>query len=385
MPDHRQANLFIDDARAELGERRARIVRANGVEHELWFRSDGRPLSTASGADPFLLAALLPFMGDGQPVHVHGAVSKRLLANLAEWQAVWSRWRPERYSPVEITADQVVDLRPTSDAAVVAFSGGVDAAYTVHRHRSGRAGWGAVDLRLALLVHGFDIALDNDEAFASAAQRARRVLDGTGIELCTIATNLRSELDIDWEDAFAIVVSAALALLTPQVGIGLIGSSEPYDQLVLPWGSNPITDPLSSSGLLDVRHDGASATRTEKVGALLEWPQAAAALRFCWQGEQQDRNCGECEKCVRTLQNFKLNGVDDPACFDHTPADRILALTSSVQVAEWQQIQREALASGRHEIAEFATRVLAASQTDDRITMRSIITRLRSWGSRRRA
>ena len=45
-------------------------------------------------------------------------------------------------------------------------------------------------------------------------------------------------------------------------------------------------------------------------------PTALKTLKVCWQGEPQDRNCGLCEKCVRTRLNLLSVGVLDPPCFD---------------------------------------------------------------------
>ena len=41
---------------------------------------------------------------------------------------------------------------------------------------------------------------------------------------------------------------------------------------------------------------------------------------MCWEGPDQGRNCGACDKCVRTRLHFKVVGVPEPECFD-TPFD----------------------------------------------------------------
>ena len=54
-------------------------------------------------------------------------------------------------------------------------------------------------------------------------------------------------------------------MLADEFQYGLIGSSEPYDALVIPWGSSPITDYLLSGDRLSIVHDGAGFSRTDKV------------------------------------------------------------------------------------------------------------------------
>ena len=105
-------------------------------------------------------------------------------------------------------------------------------------------------------------------------------------------------------------------LLSAEFSTALIGSSEPYDALVLPWGSNPVTDHLLSGGNLTIVHDGAAFSRTDKIAFLSGVPSAVQSLKVCWEGKQQGRNCGVCEKCVRTQLNFLAIGVTQPPCFD---------------------------------------------------------------------
>ncbi len=36
---------------------------------------------------------------------------------------------------------------------------------------------------------------------------------------------------------------------------------------------------------------------------------------MCWEGVDQGRNCGVCEKCIRTKLNFLAAGIESPECF----------------------------------------------------------------------
>lgn len=314
-----QGVLKLDDNRAGDGFRAAKMLLPDGNTHDLWFRSHSGPLS-AEVADIFLMASLQPWMHLGVSVHVEGTLTRRLLIGLEEWQNAWARWKPERYQKVAISCDEIVDDSTRSTRAIAAFSGGVDSTFTVHQQLTGAAGWGAADLRAALLVQGFDIPLSDEAAFLGAVRRAGRILGGTGVEILSLSTNAR-QLTIDWEDSFGILVAASLASYAPKFGIGLIGSGKSYDHLVMPWGSSPILDPLTSTGFMEIRHEGAGATRTEKVEAIGRWQNAAQYLRVCYQGLQRDRNCGRCEKCIRTMLNFRAVGLPVPPCFDRTATD----------------------------------------------------------------
>lgn len=281
-------------------------------------------------------------MQEGLDVHVHGVVSERLLRGLTEWQLAWSRWRPERYHQVQITVDDVGHDVPTTDGAVAAFSGGVDAAYTLLRHVNRDAEWQTAAVSAVVMVHGFDIPLQDSEVFTRAAERVRRMLDGLDIELITVSTNLR-DLLLSWEDFHALALAASMQLLAPEFSIGLIGSSEPYRRMLFPWGSNPATDHLLSSNLIEIRHDGAGASRTDKVRYIARSDRMTKNLRFCWQGDRLDRNCGRCEKCQRTHLNFRLAGVDDSVCFeDPFIPDPYVILKGVEPQNQWRTLLEEA-------------------------------------------
>ncbi|HEY1134325.1 MAG TPA: hypothetical protein VGE77_07080 [Nocardioides sp.] len=107
----KQGHIRVDDERADRGERRATIEVSADDSRELWFTSDHGALSTDT-ADAFLLGSLLVWMSTGVDVHVHGTLTRRLLAGLEEWQAAWVLWRPDRYRKITITADTVIDATP---------------------------------------------------------------------------------------------------------------------------------------------------------------------------------------------------------------------------------------------------------------------------------
>jgi hypothetical protein len=282
----------------------------------LWFERLDQPLGQVSTLDVALTATILAWMRSGvSQVALHGTVSRTLLMNLEELQLVWSRWRPQVYSQVEFLPDNIIDDVPEGVGAVSAFSGGVDATFTVMRHAlEERNPWGA-ELHEVVMIHGFDIPLDTPEDFDLAVARGERLLATTGLPVARIRTNAK-EINQKWEDAFGLLVSSVLLTFAGKRRWGLIGSSEPYDALVLPWGSTPIQDWMASTGAMSIRHDGAGFSRSDKVAALGEWPDALNELRVCWAGERRYRNCGRCEKCIRTMLNFQAVGLDVPGCFE---------------------------------------------------------------------
>lgn len=334
-------------------QRRACVIKetsTNGepTEKEFWFIYPiGLPMPEDGNCDSYLLATLLYAMKLEADIYIHGNVSKDLLANLTEFQHVWERWYPELYSLVEIKVDHIRENEVRVDGAVSAFSGGADAQFTSYRHAKGKAGYGTQSLRAGVFVHGFDISLDDVKGFSGAAKKAAESLNDLGLTLLIVKTNIRKTFPINWEHYCGAALASVLCGLKNYAGAGLIGSSDSYERLP-PWGSHPMTDPLLSSGNFRVIHDGSGFNRTEKLKVIAKWPLGIQNLRVCWEGDQTDRNCGSCEKCVRTRMNFLVAGIVNPSCFD-TPLRkehlRKISPSSGIRV-EWAKISREITKTG---------------------------------------
>ena len=291
-----------------------------------------------SHCNSFVLAALFLAMDYPAELVVHCGVDRYLLENLIEFQIAWQAWQP-RYQLIDITVDQEITQKitqktpslenhpqnylqnqETSKPAVMAFSGGVDSCFTLGRHTKFDIGRQRQDLQAGVMIHGFDIPLNQPEVFAKALARSQIILDSVGVELIPMATNFR-ELNQDWEDVHGAAIVSCLMLLENIYPLGLIASGPSYKSLVFPQGSNPLTDRYLSSSSFSVIHDGAGSTRLEKIQAISDWQEVREHLRVCWQGAELDKNCCKCEKCIRSILSFRAVGAGLPSCFplDVTP------------------------------------------------------------------
>jgi hypothetical protein len=308
-------------------------------DFEHWYRVP-EPWADAvvESADPFVLPLLYRAMADDRPLVVDGPASPSMLRNLVEYQAAIARLSREaphegqpRFHEVDIeVSDESERVRPADDA-VAAFSGGIDSTYTVQRHAFGLLGRATRPLTAAVLVQGFDIALDEVEGFAHAAARARRILDDVGVELIEVASNVRWG-EPTWLDLHGLAVPAALTLFGGRFSEGIVAGTVPYERLDTARGQHPALDWMAGSDAFTVIHDGAAADRIEKAESLLVWDAAMADLRFCFVGSREGINCGRCPKCVKTWMVFRALGVT-PACFDvpvtEEVVDRLLPELSS--------------------------------------------------------
>jgi hypothetical protein len=299
---------------------RAVIERDEQGPFRLWFSVPARyrPILSTT-CDPFAVAAIFVAMRESSGLLIHGEVSSELLRNLEAFVDVWSSWVPSVYSHIDISAEkeyQSGDARGKSKA-IMAFSGGLDSCFTAYRHNKGLCGRERQDLAAGVMVHGFDIPLSDQNGFARAADKSRLLLESLGIEAIPMATNFRGFGD-DWDDAHGAAVAACLMLFQNGFGRGVVASSFSYDNLYLniPWGSNPLTDRLLSTGDFRITNDGSRFTRVQKLRQLVEWPEFHRHLRVCWEGRDHDRNCCACEKCIRNIIAYHALGMALPECFE---------------------------------------------------------------------
>jgi len=321
-----RSTLDIHPERRETGDhiRYEFLLRYDGIaaREELLFYEfsrDNAP-SPVDNYDGVLCAVLLHAMAQGRDIRLHGPATSTALLNLDELQLAWCRWLPQRYRPVGIEVDTIINSfpRPTL-RTICAFSGGVDSTFTL-LHAKARTVEPRYAVDTVLLVHGFDVFLSNDGALRELIGRTSAVREAAGVQLRVVRTNSKELRLQKWEHSHGLELAACLHLFSADFSNAMIASSKPYDALVLPYGSNPVTDHLLSGGSLRIVHDGAAFSRMDKIAFLMKEPAALRSLKVCWEGEHQGRNCGICEKCVRTRLNFMALGMSNPPCFD-TPLD----------------------------------------------------------------
>lgn len=302
----------------------ARLELGSGGEELLWYDYPAEHReSLTDDADPYVVALALRMAQESRPVRVHGRVSPSLLRNLEQYVAAWAAWRPDRYAPIEIAADDETEREPPAGPpqAVCSFSGGIDSSFTAYRHAKGVTTRFPEPLTAGVMVRGFDIPLEQTEMFVRASEKVRRQFDSLGLELIPVATSFRS-LGLDWVETFGAAVASVMMLLGRRFSRGLIAQGVPfssYEHLV--EGSNPLTDPLLSSDGFRVIPDGAESSRIDKVRAIAAWPEALEELRVCARGREKDRNCCRCEKCIRSILSFRALGLPRPACFPREVSD----------------------------------------------------------------
>ena len=292
------------------------------VYYEVIGDPDFRPLEVLDG---LATTALFWCMENSLDLHVEGRISKRWLQNSNLFMESWRRWFPEKYREIVVTADTVVSVATGNEnlthdretRSVAPFSGGIDSTFSVLRHNplAPLLGEASFPISAAVFVHGFDIPIGLDGVANSAKNRLQPLLKKFKIPMIEVRTNLREVLPLDWEHSHGAALAGVLHQFSHIAANGLIPSAQSVDGVLSPWGTHPVTDHDLSGDLMHIVHDGAGFDRLTKTSIVAKNTLAVKGLRVCWEGPDLDRNCGRCEKCLRTMMALNIAGVDTKKAF----------------------------------------------------------------------
>jgi hypothetical protein len=298
----------IGSIEASPGELRF-VVDLAGTSREIWIRSS---VPVVSGADAAVALALTPAMTVPGPLRVDAPVDELFARRVPEIQGIFRSWAKSGEWPgIEAARHQVELLCPRSetppcdpDAGVGAFfSGGVDSFATLLRNPE------ITDL---IYIQGFDVPVG--DLFAAYHARMRdtvgRVADGLDKSLITVETNARELYEPTLKGpAFGGGFRAGVVrFLAPRLGRIYTASGLHYDRLA-PNSGHPLLDHLWGAGRVEFVHDGAELRRVDKLELIAGNTIAQATLRVCWADPESERNCGRCEKCLRTMVALEALGA----------------------------------------------------------------------------
>jgi hypothetical protein len=273
----------------------------NGGELSTWFSCQQ---GIGSASDSLAALTLLPAMRAGSPLELTEPVSPRLLSTLSRIQDIYHAWDPDRFERISVQAGTRMEQKTPAPGVGCLFSGGLDSFYTLLKHRE--------EVTHLIFADGYDIPLQDTGRRERAVSVARKVADELGKTLIEVHTDLQlftRDVGVMWEIYHGAALAAAALLFQDRLGRVLIPASFSYADL-FPWGSHPVLDPLWSTEQTTIEHSGCEATRIERAGYVSAYPVAMRNLRVCSE-HRADYNCGQCEKCLRTMMNLRAAGVSN--------------------------------------------------------------------------
>lgn len=306
--------IVAEDIR--IGEERGGAVlscrlRGSGLPARLWFEVPGEHAGSLAAGDAFLPPLLLAAMRRGARLVIDGQVSAALLRATPTIMEIFEQASPVIGRPMRAVGIEAAGRppQPRGPAAGAFFSGGIDSFYTVLRNV---ARYGLDDPRRLthlIAVHGFDVRLGDTALFAQVQERLTSAARDLGALLVPVRTNARDVVHgIPWDYAHgAAMVGSGLALGRLLHTCYIAGANSMRTSGF--YGTHPGLDPLWSTEATEFVNDGPMLGKLVKAPVVLESPVALRTLRVCWENRGGAYNCGQCEKCLRTMVVLTLCGA----------------------------------------------------------------------------
>ncbi len=188
------------------------------------------------------------------------------------------------------------------------YSLGVDSNYTLSKSLSSDSN----RIPRLVMVEGFDVYLWERHRFPPMREAATELAMQLGTEVLVVTTNLREFSDrvTDWVRYFhGPALASTVLALGSCFSTCKVAASQTYRSLI-PRGAHPLLDPLWGSDTTAFEHDGLEANRLEKTRAIARFPALLRNLRVCATSDlTKAYNCGECEKCIRTMIYLEIAGA----------------------------------------------------------------------------
>jgi hypothetical protein len=271
-------------------------------------------------------------------LEIAGPVTSTILERLDEYLWIWSVWRPDLFRHVPIRATDEVGEVVAADrgGAVMGFSGGVDASFSLAAHSSRLLGRLSHPVDLGVLVVGWDIRHGDSAGITKAADSARTALDAYGARTAVISTNWQQDFCAAWFMSFNAGLMGILHTFSDVCSAAIHATDHNYlDELKMPpYGSHMAINHLLGRPGFPVISSGGTHRRIERVAALADHPVLLEGLRVCYQEGASGANCGHCEKCVRTQLELRVTGIQADSAFPSPmePADLDAAKVTNATV-----------------------------------------------------
>ena len=287
------------------------------IETPLEFRDD-----LNCNPNTFITAGIMPAMRHGEKrILVDGSVCPQLRNGLETACLQFRKWYGSGvFDPVSIEATGGFKAASPSTPARVAsfFSGGVDSMTTLRSNRLDFPLDHPASISDCVLLYGFDLGgyenlPGNRENFEYAVSSCSRLAALENFTLIPVYSNVRY-LDDDDSNMYQFYFGAILAAIahgfTKRITTALIPSCACVLGGMSPMGSHPLLDRNYGSAVLTIEHDGARFSRFEKTGLIADWDNGLKHLSTCWNAfrSRDVLNCGECEKCIRTMATLLVYG-----------------------------------------------------------------------------
>jgi len=283
-------------------------------------------------------------------------LDETFLFSLKKIRKVFEGFYPKFSSSGSIHVQKIITNKFNNTQSALLFSGGLDSlvSYITHKDQN------------PILITLLKPYKSNNDYHNKIRNFHRKFADHEGMEIHFIESKMMDELSdtlnnrllarefnvYNWWGGVShglILLGLCAPLTVERIGRVILASS--YQKKIrTPHGSHFLVSTDFSWADVNVFYDASDLTRQGKIRHVLKAnPQYHKYLRCCLssnEGRADLKNCGDCEKCLRTIAGLILEGIDPNKCnFDikNNILDYIkkLFITGSLQtyLYTWEVIQ----------------------------------------------
>ncbi|MEI0529331.1 hypothetical protein R4J00_11900 [Brachyspira intermedia] len=287
--------------------------------------------------DPYVFFNIFKMMSIGGNCIIRGNVNKSFLDNLEMFTECWKVWFPDKCKDIKIIADKEIDDEPKklNNDAVLCFSGGLDSVSSLYRHYKGLVGRNNKNIKKLLKVGGArtpQVIRSRTDPHYNDINKviSNRIMDiakDINFNVTEIDTNVyKIDSVFNWGDEF-IGLFVGVMMLYQDIYNNLLIASDEFvlqDSIIVPHGSNPISNKFIKSNQFNLITDGEFLTRVNKIESIKDWGFALKNMDACdYFKSETHKLCGKCAKCLVTKLNYKainanvnFNEIYDDPSFD---------------------------------------------------------------------
>lgn len=272
--------------------------------------------------------AVLPLLGNILPVAwicdasvIVPSIDKSFYDSIPDFKKGYIEMHPKISFKGELKAGAVEQNTLTGGAGCLAFfSGGVDAFNTLVSH---------IDEKPTLVtLWGSDVKLDDVPGWKNVSDHVDSVCSEFGLDKVTVKSNFRSIIregvldslvtaagDGWWhgfQHGLGLITHAAPIAYVLNKSVVYIASSYTIAEKGVSCASDPTIDNFIRFGSTRVVHDGYEFNRQMKIINITNYVKHSGhriRVHVCWRSKG-GRNCGRCEKCIRTILGLYAAGAD---------------------------------------------------------------------------
>jgi hypothetical protein len=332
----------------------------------------------------FLVACIMPAMHHGEErVFINAEICPELRNGLITAMSWVNHWYEPGRQIVQIEAKKMTHLPTprTPQRAASFFSGGIDSLATLRANRLNFPLEHPSSIKDGLFIcwPGYKLDSEQSESFDPVRRSLSQVAQDADISLIPVRTNIgQLDKDLDFlEKAFygAILSAIAHSFSRRFTAVNIASSLDIYN--LYPYGTHPILDPNYSSSELRIIHDSIVLSRFAKTKIVADWDVGLQNIRVCDNKEfikPGGLNCGQCEKCLRTMTGLLALGVlDKTRAFPEVDVSEELFIAKTYiknppcVLSYYRELIAPLAAQGRHDLVRGIQRLIARYYMKERL------------------